>query len=130
MWYNTRMKNDENNGINRENITEAFKRTVNTEPEWLGTHGLQCKIGKFTLSLQWHLGAYSDNREFGTSVAMYDVDLCDNFEIGLWETETKRWVPCSKYDDVAGWVPWERLTQILSVVARPDLHGALPYVCV
>ena len=60
---------------------------------------------------------------------MYDVDLCDNFEIGLWETETKRWVPCSKYDDVAGWVPWERLTQILSVVARPDLHGALPYVC-
>ena len=124
------MKNDTNDGINRENITEAFKRTVNTEPEWLGAYGLKCEIGKYTLSLQWHKGAYSDNQSCIPGEDMYKVDLCDNFEIGLWETTTHEWVPCSNHDDVAGWVPWERLTQILSVVARPDLHGALPYVCV
>lgn len=125
------MKNDTNDGINRENITEAFKRTVNTEPVWLGTHGLKCEIGNYTLSLQWHKGAYSDNRDLGCyGDMMYDVDLCDNFEMALWETETNRWISCNKYDDVAGWISWERLTAILEVVKRPALHDALPYVCV
>lgn len=78
--------------------------------------GLHAKVGNYTVSCQWHIGAYCDNH-----MAENPDEFCNNFELGIWETAPEKWMPLRHWKwwsepYVIGWVEWNKLVPILCVV--------------
>ena len=85
--------------------------------------GLHAKVGNYTVSCQWHTGAYCDNR-----MAENPEEFCDNFELGIWETRSGKWMylrPDCAYGDsqVIGYVEWNKLVPILCVVLQAHTYN-------
>tara|TARA_A100001201_G_scaffold124136_1_gene108148 strand:- start:33 stop:431 length:399 start_codon:yes stop_codon:yes gene_type:complete len=86
--------------------------------------GLHAKLGNYTVSCQWHDGAYCDNRW-----AENPDEFCNNFELGIWEFNSDKWVPLRPYDEegadphTVGFIEWDKLVPILCVVLHAHTYN-------
>ena len=86
--------------------------------------GLHAKVGNYTVSCQWHDGAYCDNRW-----AENPDEFCNNFELGIWEFNSDKWVPLRPYDEegadphTVGFIEWDKLVPILCVVLHAHTYN-------
>jgi hypothetical protein len=106
-----------------EHTFKEFGLTAKHRFEGMGIHA---KVGNYTVSCQWHPGTYSDNR-----TASWDdgAEFCDNFELGIWETNSDKWMPLRPYDDegsepyTLGYIEWNKLVPILCVVLQAHTYN-------
>jgi hypothetical protein len=106
-------------------VEQAFKE-LDLTPVFDTVHGrgLHAKVGNYTVSCQWHPGAYCDNR-----LAENPEEFYDNFELGIWETNSDKWMPLRPYDDegsepyTLGYIEWNKLVPILCVVLQAHTYN-------
>ena len=68
----------------------------------------------YTVSIQFGSGNYCDVRDYSPNADDSKLPPAGCVEVGIFETESGKWVRLGEHDDVAGWAPVDVIPQILS----------------
>ncbi len=90
-----------------------MKSTINatTNKHQRGFH-FNFKNG-YTVSIQFGSGNYCDVRDYSPNADDSKLPPAECVEVGIFETESGKWVRLGEHDDVAGWVPVDDIPAIL-----------------
>ena len=76
----------------------------------------------YTVSIQFGSGNYCDVRDYSPNADDSKLPPAGCVEVGIFETESGKWVRLGEHDDVAGWVPVEDIPAIWDAAQNEHWH--------
>jgi len=87
-----------------------------------GDKGFWLEFDNYTLSVQYGIHNYCERRSsLGTSTNDAEEINSKDFEMGIFDNVTDELIPLLGGQTVAGWIPVERLPEIIAAVRDSDI---------